>query len=94
VFFLFNLEKKKINKPEEEEDIISKLSSFSRLGSYLCSRSEFLNCKIINFFLILFLLRLKILNFQNLKYYRDSIFYIYIKFYLFFYNFVILLLNL
>ena len=67
MFFLFNLEKKKINKPEEEEDIISKLSSFSRLGSHLCSRSEFLNCKIINFFFNIIFITIKDFKFSEFK---------------------------
>jgi len=66
VFFVANLEKKKINKLEEE-DISLKISSFSKLGSYLCHRSTILNVKILNFFFNIIFITVKDFKFLEFK---------------------------
>jgi hypothetical protein len=72
MFFLLNLEKKKMNKSNVKEDIISKLSSFSKLGSHLCHRSKILNCKILNFFFNIIFITIKDFKFSEFKTIKGS----------------------
>ena len=72
MFFLLNLEKKKINKLKEKEDIISKLPSFSKLGLHLCYRSKTLNCKIISFFFNIISILIKDFKFSEFKVLKGS----------------------